>query len=133
MSSYTKELKADRKVKLLRMQAIVGDGKRSLSAADRSEFDDLEWAIRAIDTRISQARDDTPRGDYSGKRKRTTADDERFTTYLRGKSGAPEYRAALDGNAMSTDPNSGGVSAGATGYDAGYIMPQGFWENLALP
>ena len=76
MSNYTKELKADRKVKLLRMQAIVGDGKRSLSAADRSEFDDLEWAIRAIDTRISQARDDTPRGDYSGKRKRTTADDD---------------------------------------------------------
>jgi HK97 family phage major capsid protein len=130
--SYTKELKADRKVRLLKMQAIVGDGHRSISAAERTEFDRLEGEIRSLDVKLAHAKDNTPRGDYGGKRKRITVDDERFTSYLRGKTGAPEYRAALDGNSMSTAPNSGGVSAGATGYDAGYMVPQGFWNQLAI-
>lgn len=131
---YTKELKADRKVRLLRMQAIVGDGHRSLSAAERTEFDQLEFEIRTIDTKIARARDDTPQNNNGSSRRgrRPTADDERFTTYLRGKSSAPEYRASLDANGLSTAPNSGGLSPGATGYDAGYMIPQGFWAQLAI-
>jgi HK97 family phage major capsid protein len=43
-----------------------------------------------------------------------------------------ETRAALDANALSTAPLSSGVSAGATGYDAGYLVPQGFWHNLQI-
>ena len=36
-----------------------------------------------------------------------------------------EKRTTLDSNSLSTAPNSAGVSAGATGYDAGYMIPQG--------
>ncbi len=36
-----------------------------------------------------------------------------------------EQRAVLDANALSTAPNSAGVAAGATGFDAGYMVPQG--------
>ena len=43
-----------------------------------------------------------------------------------------ESRAALDGNGLSTAPNSAGVAAGATGYTAGYMIPQGFWHNLQI-
>lgn len=43
-----------------------------------------------------------------------------------------EYRAALDANALSTAPDSSGVAAGATGYTAGYMIPQGFWHNLQI-
>jgi HK97 family phage major capsid protein len=43
-----------------------------------------------------------------------------------------EERATLDSNALSTAPNSAGVSAGSTGYDAGYMIPQGFWHNLQI-
>ncbi len=45
---------------------------------------------------------------------------------------APEERAALDSSALSTAPNSAGVAAGSTGYDAGYMIPQGFWHNLQI-
>lgn len=45
---------------------------------------------------------------------------------------AAEERAALDSNALSTAPNSAGVAAGSTGYDAGYMIPQGFWHNLQI-
>lgn len=43
-----------------------------------------------------------------------------------------EIRAVLDANALTTAPNSAGVSAGATGFDAGYLIPQGFWHNLQI-
>ncbi len=43
-----------------------------------------------------------------------------------------ESRAAADANSLSTAPNSAGISAGATGFDAGYMIPQGFWHNLQI-
>ena len=46
--------------------------------------------------------------------------------------GMTEERATLDGNALSTAPNSAGVAAGATGFNAGYLIPQGFWHNLQI-
>ena len=127
--SYTKELKADRKVKILRMQAVVGDGRRSLSPADRTEFDNLEYQIRDIDTMIASAKDNTQNNNYqSGRSKRRTEADDRFTSYLR--SGRAEYRS--DGTGFSTAPNDAGLSAGATGPTSGYMIPQSFWQNLQV-
>lgn len=42
-----------------------------------------------------------------------------------------ELRAALDANALNTAGGEPGV-AGATGYTAGYLIPQGFWANLQI-
>jgi HK97 family phage major capsid protein len=132
--SYTKSLKADRKVKVLRMSAIVGDGRRSLTTAERSEFDDLEFAVRNIDSRIAGAKADNAnerRGFGESKRVRRTEADNSFTSYLRGKSSAPEYRASLDGNSMTTGGVEPGV-AGPTGYSAGFLIPQGFFNQLSI-
>src|ERR1700730_16383388 len=102
--SYTKELKRDRKLKVTRMSAIVGDGHHTLSSSERSEFDRLEGEIRGIDTQIARAKSEDYRGLGGNRKIRRTDEDNRFTSYLRGKSGAPEYRASLDGNAMTTAP-----------------------------
>lgn len=40
-----------------------------------------------------------------------------------------EERAALDANALTAGA---GAAAGATGYTAGYLIPQGFWANLQI-
>lgn len=130
MSKYTKELSRDRKVKILRMTAIVGDGRRSLSTAERSEFDDLEFAVRGIDTQIAQAKTTDYRG-MDGRKIYRTESDNRFTSYLRGKSSSPEYRASLDANSMTTGGVEPGV-AGATGFSSGYLIPQGFWAQLSI-
>ena len=44
-----------------------------------------------------------------------------------GANGTP-----LDSSGLSTAPNSAGIAAGATGFDAGYLIPQGFWHNLQI-
>lgn len=132
MSKYTKELSRDRKVKILRMSALVGDGHHSLSTSERNEFDRLEGDVRGIDSQIARAKSEDYRGLGAGNRKvRRTEDDTRFTSYLRGKSGAPEYRASLDSNSMTTGGVEPGV-AGATGYSAGFLIPQGFFAQLSI-
>ena len=127
MSNYTKQLKADRKVKVLRMSAIVGDGRHSLSTTERNEFDNLEFAIRGIDQQIATAKTTDYRGIDGRKIHRTEADNG-FTRYLR--SGRAESRA--DGTGFSTAPNDGGLAAGATGPTSGYLIPMGFWQNLQV-
>ncbi len=127
MSSYTKELKRDRKVKVLRMSAIVGDGRRSLSTAERKEFDGLDYDVRDIDTKVANAKATDYRG-IDGRKQHRTEADSNFTRYLR--SGHAEYRA--DGTGFSTAPNDGGLAAGATGPTSGYLIPQGFWANLQV-
>jgi HK97 family phage major capsid protein len=54
--------------------------------------------------------------------------------FKRGERGLTgEERAALDsGHGLSTAPNSAGIAAGSTGYDGGYLVPQGFWQNLQI-
>jgi HK97 family phage major capsid protein len=131
MSSYTKQLKSDRKVKILRMSAIIGDGHRTLSTSERNEFDHLEGEIRGIDTQIARATSEDYRGLGGNRRIHRTDEDNRFTSYLRGKSSAPEYRASLDANSMTTGGVEPGV-AGATGYSSGYLIPQGFWAQLSI-
>jgi HK97 family phage major capsid protein len=114
------------------MSAIVGDGRRSLSTAERNEFDRLEGEVRDIDTKVANAKADDYRGLGGGNRKvHRTEEDNRFTSYLRGKSSAPEYRASLDSNSMTTGGVEPGVP-GATGFSSGYLIPVGFWAQLAL-
>jgi HK97 family phage major capsid protein len=131
MSKYTKELSRDRKVKILRMSALVGDGHHSLSTSERNEFDRLEGDVRGIDTQIARAKSEDYRGLGGNRKIRRTEEDTRFTSYLRGKTGAPEYRASLDANSMTTGGVEPGV-AGATGYSSGYLIPQGFWAQLSI-
>jgi len=112
---------------LRRMEAIVGNARRadrSLTAAERAEFDDLE-------RRFDQApRDGVPETRGVSRPDRTDAD-EAFTRYLRtGDTSGLQTRA--DGTGFSTAPNSAGLSAGSTGDYAGYMIPQGFWQNLQV-
>jgi HK97 family phage major capsid protein len=126
MSEYTKELKAERHQKVTRMAAIVGNGKRSLTAAEREEFDDLDYEVKGIDSRVANAKTDFIGMD--GQKQHRTEADNGFTRYLR--SGRTEYRA--DGTGLSTAPNDVGTAAGPTGPTAGYLIPQGFWANLQV-
>jgi HK97 family phage major capsid protein len=110
-----------------RMDAIVKRAKsegRDLTAAEASEFDDLERRF-----------ENAPRDGYietrgSGSGGRTDADIA-FSRYLRtGDTNGLQLRA--DGTGFSTAPNSAGLSAGSTGDYAGYLIPQGFWANLQV-
>lgn len=131
---YKSDLKNQRAVLIGKKAALEEyDKLHALSASEDRELADVRYELRDVETKIAQLDDD--RGDYrgiSGRKIHRTADDEQFTTYLRGKSAAPEFRAILDANGMSTAPNSGGISAGPTGYDAGYLIPQGFWQQLTI-
>jgi len=105
----------------------------NLNPAERKTLDDAQYELRSVETKIAQL--DNPINGYDPKQLRKaaerhirTAADESFTRYLR--SGRTEYRA--DGTGFSTAPNDAGLAAGATGYDAGYMIPQGFWQNLQV-
>jgi len=99
----------------------------SINDAERRELKKCKKQLRKM-TRPAEARDyrsDLPRT-------KRTEEDRRYTAYLRNKSAQPEFRGAADANALSTAPNSAGVTAGVTGYDAGYMIPQGFWQQLTV-
>jgi HK97 family phage major capsid protein len=100
--------------------------QRKLTPAEKDEAASLKRQTEDI-YRAIQAKKLAKRDSGSGKRA-TTEDDRTFTSYLR--SGRTEYRA--DGTGLSTAPNSSGLSAGATGATAGYLIPQGFWGNLQI-
>lgn len=130
MSDYTKQLKAERKLKLSRMAEIAGDGTRRTNSVERGEFDRLEQDCREISDRISIAKAygiADFRG-VDGEKVHRTEQDNGFTRYLR--SGRMETRA--DGTGFSTAPNDSGLSAGATGPTSGYMIPQSFWANLQV-
>jgi HK97 family phage major capsid protein len=67
-----------------------------------------------------------------GRTSERSAADLAFTRFLRtgDASGLRETRA--DGTGLSSAPNDAGVSAGSTGNNAGYMVPQGFWEHLQV-
>ncbi len=56
-------------------------------------------------------------------------EDRAFDYWLRTGHSGPEMR---DGTGLTTAPDDAGVSAGSTGYSAGYMIPQGFWLNLQV-
>ena len=136
--SYKSELKGRRLIAAGKIQAytdILEDGD-ALSESERRAFDAAAAEVRECDTQLANLK--SP--DYSGldkarheKRAKRTTNDRVFSEYLRGNTSRPEFRGTLDsGNGMSTAPNSAGTAAGATGYDAGYLIPQGFWNQLAV-
>jgi HK97 family phage major capsid protein len=119
----------DRKQILARMEAIVDGARRAgrdCTAAERAEFDDLEQRFQRA------PHGDVPetRGTGSGGR---TQDDEGFTHYLRTGDLSRLSEVRADGTGFSTAPNSGGApAAGPNGDYAGYLVPQGFWAQLAI-
>ena len=150
--SYKTELKSARKSAVAEMSRIM-EGKTSLSNGERARFDSLKEKVDTLSARISGltkvpdyrgvTASDSPRNAAytnrslktlrkAARKYRPGSQDTEFTSFLRGKSGASEFRTTLDANSMSTAPNSSGISAGATGYDAGYLIPQGFWTNLQV-
>ncbi len=130
--SYKKNLKRELRDKNAQLMAIV-DGRHvnDISMNARQRVAQLNSEIRQIETQLARVNDQ--RNDTRGVtgRGNSTAEDREYTNFLRGKSGT-EFRTVLDSNAMSTAPNSSGASAGATGYDGGYLIPQGFWQNLQI-
>ena len=127
--TYVAELKAQRKAAVAAMGRIMGDGQRSLTRTERAQFDSQRAKVQSCDNRISQLKYENT--DTRGKRG-SSEDDRAFTSFLRtgNTSGLRESRA--DGTGFSTAPNDAGVSAGATGNNAGYMVPQGFWKHLQV-
>ncbi len=117
----------------------------SLTTSENEIFKNVDYEIRGIDTLITNMREPSFGDVNSGKRARLingkkytrNSDDERFTSFLRGKSpqpefrSEPEFRATLDANSLSTGGVEPGI-AGGGGYSAGYMIPQGFWANLQI-
>jgi HK97 family phage major capsid protein len=136
--SFTMSYKNDliKKRNTLHMQmsgytALLESGK-SLNTKERDAFDDIAYEIRGIEAQMANI--DTPdfRTSTMESTKRT-AEDEAFSKYLRtgdarGLTIGAEYRS--DGVGLTTEPNTGGLSAGATGNDPGYLIPQGFYASL---
>jgi HK97 family phage major capsid protein len=116
-----------------RMDLIVKSAAaegRGLTEAEKVDFDKYEAEFRLTgygEPRGGRGHVET-RGAGSGGR---TAEDEAFTRYLRtGDTSGLQTRS--DGTGLSSAPNSAGLSAGSTGDYAGYMIPQGFWENLQV-
>lgn len=120
----------------------------ALDDSERSEFDKRNKKLKELDGDLQRARDyaarDVVEDPGAGTRTATEPENtqeereqrysEAWSKWFRGgdKALSNEERAALDSNALSTAPNSSGLSGGATGYDAGYLIPQGFWMNLQV-
>jgi len=120
-----------------------------ISDSERTEFYKRDKKLRKLDQDLELARTYAARSaepePIAGIREPSTATttpegeekryEEAFSTWFRrGDKGlSDEQRAVLDsGHGLSTAPNSAGISAGGTGYDAGYLIPQGFWMNLQI-
>jgi len=132
-----KDLRARHSKTVARMRRLadIADS-RTLTPAERDEFDNLSRQSKDIAATIKVRRDakrgseDAWKGDREKalRRYERTGKDDSFTHYLR--SGRVDYRA--DGTGLSTAPNDMGLSGGTTGYDAGYMIPQGFWLRLQV-
>ena len=119
--NYLADLKAKRKTAMAEMTRIMGNGASSLTPSQRGRFDDLAAKTAGLDTKIAQAKNERAYGTI-GKGKRNSEEDRAFTRYLRSGDNR-EIRA--DGPGLTSAPNDAGLSAGATGFDAGYMIPQG--------
>jgi HK97 family phage major capsid protein len=129
--SYKSELKGRRYIAAGTVRAFEGmlSAGEALSTRDRKTFDDAGDEIRYCDQQLSNLNSTDFRG-MDGQ-KNLSEGDKGFTKYLRtGDTAGVELRS--DGPGISTAPNDSGFSAGATGYDAGYLVPQGFWKNLQI-
>ncbi len=129
----------ERKKKLNRCSEMFHSAQaagRDMTTAERAEWERLmnEVELSDMERRSSNVngggRDDIPetRGVFAVGR---GPEDEAFTRYLRtGDVSGLQTRA--DGTGFSTAPNDAGLSAGSQGDYAGYLVPQGFWQNLQV-
>ena len=144
-----KELKEQRQRVWDGMEAILAgvpegagldDSKRSEFDAREAEFDQLTKDIDRVEKHEarSKARDDVAetrgvsRDEHDSAEKRY---EKAYVNWFKRGIGSltEEQRGTLDsGHGLSTAPNSAGISAGSTGYNGGYLVPQGFWHNLQI-
>lgn len=129
------------------MKAIietVAAEKRDITDDERTEYDNRTGELKDLDADLERVRAyktrDANRTEVAETRgvSRDELDsaekryEQAFVNWFkrgdRGLSG--EQRAALDANSLTTAP--GAPAAGATGYDGGYMVPQGFWHNLQI-
>lgn len=116
-----------------------------LSVEDRAEYDKRNKKLRDLDGDLArimeynkreEAKDETASVRGVSRDEQESAEDryrKAFETWFRrGDKGlTAEQRTVLDANSMTTTGTEPGT-AGATGYDAGYLIPVGFWHNLQI-
>jgi HK97 family phage major capsid protein len=147
MTDAEREIREKRAKVFEGMRAIMeklGQGIE-LTVEDRTEYDQRNTKLAELDNdleRIKQfntredARDDAA-GLRGVSRDEADSDEKRYEQafiqwFRRGDKGLnAEQRTVLDANALTTTGVEPGT-AGATGYDAGYMIPQGFWHNLQI-
>ena len=127
------------------IMAKMGEGLE-LSVEDRTEFDKRSKKLKDLDKDLERIREfntrNAVRDDMAGERgvsrDENDTDEKRYAVafeswFRRGEKGlSAEQRAVLDsGHGLSTTGGEPGT-AGSTGYDAGYLIPQGFWQNLQI-
>lgn len=106
--------KIEREQKLRQMGEIIAKiDKRTATAEDRAEFDALDEALQADKTIRSHYKTEGLRGGSTGP---VTAEDRAFTDYLTRGTVSAELRAAGE----------------ATGSAGGFLVPQSFWDKLAI-
>jgi HK97 family phage major capsid protein len=145
-----KALKEKRRAVFDGMEALLTAARtedRGLNDSERTEFDAREAEFTLLTGDIgrmekhaerSSARTDVAETRGVSRDELDTVEKRYEQAYVnwfkRGLMGLDaEQRGTLDsGHGLSTAPNSSGISAGSTGYNGGYLVPQGFWHNLQI-
>jgi len=148
MTVKERAIREERAVVFGGMQELMErwDQEGDLSPEERQEFDRREKDLARLDkdldrivkfNRLEGAKEEAAESEGISRdeadAKRKSAHERAFSNYIRYGMGGmtnddrrvmTEQRAALDANAMSTD----GLGAS----HAGYLVPQGFWQNLQV-
>jgi len=150
----TKMTAAEREIRTKRAKVFEGmatlmakfDEGIKLSTEDRAEFDKRSAKLKELDGDLlrvqeyntrEEVKDETADTRGVGRDESETHEQryaKAFTAWFRGgeKALSSEMRTVLDsGHGLSTTGGEPGV-AGATGFDAGYMIPMGFWQNLQI-
>lgn len=116
-----------------------------LDDSDRAEYDKRNKKLGELDKDLKRVLDYNAREEHRDEAAGLTGQsrDEMDTLekryeaafckwFRRGDKGlSAEERTVLDANSLATVGTEPGV-AGSTGYDAGYLIPFGFWHNLQI-
>ena len=116
-----------------------------LTAEDRADYDKRSKKLRELDKDLERIADFNKREDVRDEmadtrglsRDENDSDEKRYEDafcawFRRGDKGmTAEQRTVLDANSLQTVGTEPGT-AGATGFDAGYMIPVGFWRNLQI-
>jgi HK97 family phage major capsid protein len=116
-----------------------------LTDDDRAEYDKRSKQLRKLDGDLERVQDYNKREEVRDdiaetrgeSRDESDSTEKRYeqafeTWFRRGDKGlSAEQRTVLDANSLTTTGTEPGT-AGATGFDAGYLIPVGFWHNLQI-